>query len=389
MLPTIVTIILLLTTIPLYYPLPGHPFKYYSSEKLLINDKCDIFDGEWVPNPEGPYYTNTTCWSIHKHQNCMKYGRPDSEYMKWKWKPHGCDLEVFEPRVFLETMRGKAMAFVGDSVARNQMQSLICLLSRVEYPVDVSYTSDDYFRRWKYPTYNFTLAAFTSSYLVRSKEIDPIGPTHNGLFNLYLDEYDAQWATEIEEFNFLIISTGHPFFRPLMYYEKRHLIGCSECLQDNVTDLPPSFGYKKAFHTTFKKIINSKNFRGITFLRTFAPSHFEGGKWNTGGKCLRKRPFRNEETRLDGVDLEFYSSQMEEFMGAKAEAEKRGLKFRVLDTTKATLLRPDGHPSTYGHWPHENVTLYNDCVHWCLPGPIDIWNDLLLEMLKREARESQ
>ncbi|RVX06459.1 Protein trichome birefringence-like 19 [Vitis vinifera] len=48
-------------------------------------------------------------------------------------------------------------------------------------------------------------------------------------------------------------------------------------------------------------------------------------------------------------------------------------------------LRPDGHPSRYGHWPNANVTLYNDCVHWCLPGPIDTWSDFLLEMLKMEG----
>ena len=93
--------------------------------------KCDIFTGEWVPNPKAPYYTNKTCWAIHEHQNCMKYGRPDSEFMKWRWKPNGCELPIFNPFQFLEIVRGKSMAFVGDSVGRNQMQSMICLLSRV------------------------------------------------------------------------------------------------------------------------------------------------------------------------------------------------------------------------------------------------------------------
>lgn len=92
---------------------------------------CDIFSGEWVPNPDAPYYTNKTCWAIHEHQNCMKYGRPDSDFMKWRWKPDGCELPIFNPAQFLEIVRGKSLAFVGDSVGRNQMQSLICLLSRV------------------------------------------------------------------------------------------------------------------------------------------------------------------------------------------------------------------------------------------------------------------
>uniref|UniRef100_J3MD71 Trichome birefringence-like C-terminal domain-containing protein n=1 Tax=Oryza brachyantha TaxID=4533 RepID=J3MD71_ORYBR len=55
----------------------------------------------------------------------------------------------------------------------------------------------------------------------------------------------------------------------------------------------------------------------------------------------------------------------------------------LMDTTPAMVLRADGHPSRYGHWAHEKVTLYNDCVHWCLPGPIDLWNEMLLQMLLR------
>ncbi|KAI6678915.1 hypothetical protein NL676_039711 [Syzygium grande] len=61
--------------------------------------------GEWVPNPRAPYYTNKTCWAIHEHQNCMKYGRPDTEFMKWRWKPDGCELPIFNPAQFLELVK--------------------------------------------------------------------------------------------------------------------------------------------------------------------------------------------------------------------------------------------------------------------------------------------
>lgn len=101
-----------------------------NGEGTALNE-CDLFSGEWVPNPDGPYYTNETCDAIQEHQNCMKFGRPDTGYLKWRWKPDGCELPLFEPDRFLETVRGKSLAFVGDSVARNHMQSLICLLSKV------------------------------------------------------------------------------------------------------------------------------------------------------------------------------------------------------------------------------------------------------------------
>ncbi|KAK4758363.1 hypothetical protein SAY87_019664 [Trapa incisa] len=351
--------------------------------------ECDIFSGEWVPNHRAPYYTNETCWAIHEHQNCMKYGRPDTGFMKWRWKPFGCELPLFNPAQFLELVRGKSLALVGDSVARNQMQSLICLLSKVEYPVDASYTSDEHFKRWKYQTYNFTLAIFTSPHLVKTKEADSDGPTHTGLFNLYLDEVDDQWSAHIDGFDYVIISAGHWFFRPLVFYENHRPVGCHFCNVPTLPDLTKFYGFRKAFRSAFAAINHRKGYKGITYLRTFAPGHFEGGLWNQGGNCLKTTPYRSNETALGGDDMELYLIQIEEFRRAEAEGRKRGLKYRLLDTTQAMLLRPDGHPSRYGHRAEEKVVLYNDCVHWCLPGPIDAWGDFLLEMLKTEGRRSR
>ncbi|QHO10047.1 Protein trichome birefringence-like [Arachis hypogaea] len=388
--------ILVFTVTPLSYPL----FRYSSSSSYLKKNsdkassafddlnqfsqslpstsvkKCDIFSGEWVPNPKAPYYTNKTCWAIHEHQNCMKYGRPDSEFMKWRWKPNGCDLPVFNPFQFLELVRGKSLAFVGDSVGRNQMQSMICLLSRAEWPIDVSLTRDDYFMRWKYASYNFTMASFWTPHLVRSHE-GAKGPSQTGLYSLYLDEPDEKWITQIQDFDYIILNGGHWFTRSMVFYENQKLVGCHYCLLEI-----------KAFRTAFRAINNLENFKGITYLRTFSPSHFENGLWNQGGNCVRTKPFRSNETQLEGLNLEFYMIQLEEFKVAEKEARKKGLRLRLLDTTQATLLRPDGHPSRFGHWPNENVTLYNDCVHWCLPGPIDTWSDFLLEMLKMEGVRS-
>ncbi|KAK9742469.1 hypothetical protein RND81_03G175400 [Saponaria officinalis] len=349
------------------------------------NPKCDIFSGEWVPNPDAPYYTNTSCWAIHEHQNCMKYGRPDSEFMKWKWKPNECELPLFNPSQFLEIVRGKSLAFVGDSVSRNQMQSLICLLSRVEYPIDVSYTKNEHFKRWYYQSYNFTLASFWTPFLVKAQESDPNGPTGTGIFGVHLDEADESWTTQIDEFNFIVLSAGHWFSRSMMYYEKGELIGCRYCQIPNIKEYTITYGIQTAFHTAYRAILGRKNFKGVVYLRTYAPSHFEGGEWNKGGNCLRQKPYKSNEIGLEGLDLDLYMAQLVEFNEAKKLGLKSGLKLRLIDMTRPMLMRPDGHPTRYGHWAHENVTLYNDCVHWCLPGPIDTWNDFLLEMLRNEG----
>ncbi|KAI3462828.1 hypothetical protein Pfo_019491 [Paulownia fortunei] len=353
--------------------------------RLLDDEKCDLFSGEWVPNPEGPYYTNDTCNAIQEHQNCMKFGRPDRGFLKWRWKPDDCELPIFDPHQFLELVRGKSIAFVGDSVARNHMQSLICLLSRVANPVDLSDPLDQN-KRYEFREHDFNISMFWAPYLVKTERTDPNDEKRP--FNLYLDEFDEHWTTRIALFDYVIISAGHWFFRPTYFYLNNRLIGCLYCPESNVNHLTSYFSYRRAFRTAFRAI-NAANFNGVTFLRTYAPSHFEGAVWDKGGDCVRTRPYKRNEIVLEDYSLEMYLIQLEELRIAQKAGRRNGGKFRLFDATKAMLLRPDGHPSKYGHWPVANQTFANDCVHWCLPGPIDSWNDFLQEMLKREIGDSR
>ncbi|MED6172598.1 hypothetical protein PIB30_051585 [Stylosanthes scabra] len=351
---------------------------------------CDIFSGTWVPYPEGPYYNHETCPWIVDQQNCIKFGRPDREYMHWRWKPNQCELPLFNATQFLKLVKGKKMVFVGDSVGKNQMWSLLCLLNHVSKAEDFSerFSSNPvYFKQYYFEDYNFTLANLWSPYFVKSMDDDPDGHTYNSIMRLYLDEADEAWANQVADFDIVIFSAGHWFFRPLLFYENNTLVGCNKCNKENVTDLSFYYGYRKAFRTAFKTITNLRRYNGITFLRTFSPSHFENGDWNKGGNCIRTKPFTNEEVKLDGFVLEVYLTQVDEFKAAQKEARKKGLKFLMLDTTEIMLLRPDGHPNNYGHSKGKNVTL-NDCVHWCSPGPVDTWNEFLQYMMNMENQDS-
>ena len=126
-----------LTIIPLYLrnsPLsPLHALEMFKngSRSVEIEHVCNVFRGDWVLGSDGPYYTDETNCEIDQRQNCMKFGRPDTEFMRWRWKPDECELPRFNASQFLEAVTGKTMAFIGDSVGRNQMQSLVCLLASV------------------------------------------------------------------------------------------------------------------------------------------------------------------------------------------------------------------------------------------------------------------
>jgi hypothetical protein len=143
-LPAIVIVLFVITTRlagsffdtgRLTIPCPGHPPPVSNSTSAVAAGRvprgCDIFRGEWVPDDAAPYYTNRSCSLIEEHQNCMKYGRPDLGFLNWRWRPEGCELPRFDAAEFLHAVTNRSMVFVGDSLARNHMQSLMCLLSKV------------------------------------------------------------------------------------------------------------------------------------------------------------------------------------------------------------------------------------------------------------------
>lgn len=52
-----------------------------------------------------------------------------------------------------------------------------------------------------------------------------------------------------------------------------------------------------------------------------------------------------------------------------------GTRFHILDISHMSEFRADAHPSAAGGKKHD------DCMHWCLPGLTDIWNDLFVAYL--------
>ncbi|KAJ0717543.1 putative PMR5 domain, PC-Esterase [Helianthus annuus] len=367
---------------PPQLPTPPHPHPHTTSSP----GSCDIFTGEWVRDPTGPPYTNTTCDTIEHHQNCMKNGRPDSGYIYWRWRPRDCNLPKFDPKTFLTFMRNKSMAFIGDSISRNHVQSLLCILSQVERPVEVYHDKEYRSKRWFFHTHNFTLSVIWSPFLTEAKIFEDYDGHASGAVRLHLDQPHSEWVNQFGKFDYVEIAAGKWFLKTAVYYENNTIVGCHNCKIENVTELEFDYAYRRALQTTLGFITKSDH-KVYTVFQTTTPDHFENGEWNTGGYCNRTVPFEEGETELRDIDSIMRNVELEEFK--KAVGDTNGSTLKLFDTTRLALLRPDGHPGPYRAFhPFEgkdpSAKVQNDCLHWCLPGPIDSWNDLLINILLRE-----
>ncbi|KAL6538848.1 hypothetical protein OROMI_025174 [Orobanche minor] len=370
-------------------PIPPPPTSSSSSssEKDRVHEtKCDYFDGEWVRDTRGPLYNNGTACEIKKSQNCILNGRPDTGYLHWRWKPKQCHLPRFEPLTFLRLVRNKHVAFVGDSFARNQFQSLLCMLVSAASTPKRVFKEDS--EKWYFPTHNANFTLYWSPFLVQGVRRRKVtGPNCN---TMYLDRVHERWARDVNQMDMIVLSFGVWFLLPSVYIEGGSVLGSFKCPEFNHTrkmDFYEPLG--KSVRTSLNRIFKTKGAQGSgidIIVKTFSPAHFEGD-WDKGGTCSIARPYRKKEKQLDGVNAEIRRIMIEEVESAKPKAKELGFKLEALDVTKLALLRPDGHPGPYmKHFPFANGVpehVQSDCSHWCLPGPIDTWNEIFLEMLKK------
>ncbi|XP_031391196.1 protein trichome birefringence-like 23 [Punica granatum] len=367
----------------------AHPAEEESSlqsqDQVTVEEKCDLFTGDWIPNPSGPIYTNESCPLIESPQNCMKNGRPDTGYLYWRWNPRSCELPPFDAGRFLELMRNKTWALIGDSISRNHVQSVLCMLSTVEKPIEMYHDEEYKSRRWHFPSYNLTISVVWSPFLVKAAIFEDMNGVSTSEVKLYLDELDSKWTNMYQNIDYVIISTGKWFLKSSIYYENDTILGCHNCDQSrNLTELRFDFAYEKTLHKVMDFISNS-NHKGSIFFRTSTPDHFENGEWHNGGTCPRKAPVKEGEFELKPVNRVLLEIELREFEKARKQAERNGVKLRLLDFTNLSLSRPDGHPGPYRKFQpfarDVNATVQKDCLHWCLPGPIDAWNDVIMEMV--------
>ncbi|KAJ6777438.1 PROTEIN PMR5 [Salix koriyanagi] len=193
-----------IVTSALVMSMRNHHNSYHHSRPMLQSNQstCALFVGAWVRDESYPLYESSNCPAIIDAEfNCQMYGRPDSEYLKYRWQPLNCELPRFNGLEFLLKMRGKSVMFVGDSLGRNQWESLICMISSSVPRTSTQMSRGDPFSIFKFLDYDATISFYKAPYLV---DIDVV----QGKRVLRLEEISGN-ANAWRNADVLVFNTGH------------------------------------------------------------------------------------------------------------------------------------------------------------------------------------
>ncbi|XP_026387273.1 protein trichome birefringence-like 2 [Papaver somniferum] len=344
-----------------------------------LNEKCDVYKGRWVRDENKPYYPPGSCPHIDKDFDCHLNGRPDGDYLRWRWQPDDCNMPSLNAIDFLERLRGKRIIFVGDSLNRNMWESLVCMLrhgvgnkSRVhERSGQTHFKGGQSLYDFRYEGYNCSVQFVSAPFLVRESFAKHANGTTE---TLRLDLMDKT-SSAFRDADVVVFNTGHWWTHEKTskgenyYQEGTHLY----------PNLDVMDAFKKALTTWGRwvdKNINAN--RTQVIFRGYSVTHFKGGQWNSGGKCHNEsEPIFNE------TFLAKYPPKMK-----IVEDVLKQMKTPVIymNISRLTDFRKDGHPSIFRmeyKTEEERIAAVHsqDCSHWCLPGVPDTWNELLYASL--------
>lgn len=185
---------------------------------------------------------------------------------------------------------------------------------------------------------------------------------------MHLDRPPAFLRQYLHKFDVLVLNTGHHWNRGKLKANRWVMhVGGMPNTNRKIADIA---GAKNFTIHSIVSWVNSQlpeHPRLKAFYRSISPRHFVNGDWNTGGSCDNTTPM--------SIGKEVLQDESGDYSAGSAV---KGTGVKLLDITALSQVRDEGHISQYSITASRGV---QDCLHWCLPGVPDTWNEILFAQL--------